>query len=182
MLHEFGHGVGLAHPHDEYFGSTIMRGVTAETGDYGDFDLNQGIYTLMSYNSGWRTAPHGVPRKPDGKLDPKFGWEATPMAFDIAVIQQKYGTNTSYHTGNDTYTLPTANQHGTFYSCIWDAGGIDTIRAGLTSTSCAIDLRGGDVALWIGRRRMGVIPDGDPWRVHDRQRRRHRERSWWGGQ
>src|SRR5262245_47519157 len=60
---------------------------------------------------------------------------------DIAVIQQKYGANTSYHTGNDTYTLPSADQVGTFYRCIWDAGGIDTIRAGATTTSCIIDLR-----------------------------------------
>src|SRR6185436_8050796 len=124
MLHEFGHGMGLAHPHDDLLGSTVMNGVSDEE-DHGDFDLNQGIYTVMTYNSGWETAPQGQPTKPDGKLDARFGWAGTPMALDIAVIQQKYGANTSYHTGNDTYTLPSANQTGTFYSCIWDAGGID---------------------------------------------------------
>jgi Ca2+-binding RTX toxin-like protein len=140
MLHEFGHGVGLTHPHDDFLGSAIMHGVS-NAEDLGDFDLNQGIYTVMTYNSGWETAPQGEPTKPDGKLDATFGWAGTPMAFDIAAIQQKYGANTSYHTGNDTYTLPSADQIGTFYSCIWDAGGIDTIRAGATTASCIIDLR-----------------------------------------
>src|SRR5262245_40307170 len=139
MLHEFGHGVGLTHPHDDLLGSAIMHGASNRE-DLGDFGLNQGIYTVMTYNSGWETAPQGEPTKPDGKLDATFGWAGTPMAFDIAAIQQKYGANTSYHTGNDTYTLPGADQVGTFYSCIWDAGGIDTIRAGAT-TSCIIDLR-----------------------------------------
>jgi Ca2+-binding RTX toxin-like protein len=140
MLHEFGHGVGLTHPHDDFLGSAILHGVSNDE-DRGDFDLNQGIYTVMTYNSGWETAPQGEPTKPDGKLDATFGWAGTPMAFDIAVIQQKYGANTSYHTGNDTYTLPSADQIGTFYSCIWDAGGIDTIRAGATRANCIIDLR-----------------------------------------
>jgi Ca2+-binding RTX toxin-like protein len=140
MLHEFGHGVGLTHPHDDFLGSPIMHGVS-DAEDRGDFDLNQGIYTVMTYNSGWETAPQGEPTKPDGKLDARFGWAGTPMALDIAVIQQKYGANTSYHTGNDTYTLPSVDQTGTFYSSIWDAGGIDTIRAGVTTASCIIDLR-----------------------------------------
>src|SRR5262245_24353190 len=140
MLHEFGHGLGLVHPHEDSFGNKIMHGVN-DSEDHGDFDLNQGIYTVMSYNTGWETAPQGEPTKPDGKLDARFGWTGTPMAFDIAVIQQKYGANTSYHTGNDTYTRPSADQVGTSYRCIWDAGGIDTIRAGATTTSCIIDLR-----------------------------------------
>jgi Ca2+-binding RTX toxin-like protein len=140
MLHEFGHGVGLTHPHDDFLGSPIMHGVS-NADALGDFDLNQGIYTVMTYNSGWETAPQGEPTKPDGKLQPSFGWAGTPMALDIAAIQQKYGANTSFHTGNDTYVLPSADQIGTFYSSIWDAGGIDTIRAGATTTSCIIDLR-----------------------------------------
>src|SRR5262245_57294145 len=140
MLHEFGHGLGLVHPHEDSYGNKIMHGVN-DSEDHGDFDLNQGIYTVMSYNTGWETAPQGEPTKPDGKLDARLGWTGTPMAFDIAVIQQKYGANTSYHTGNDIYTLPSSDQTGTFYSCIWDAGGIDTIRAGATTASCIIDLR-----------------------------------------
>src|SRR5690606_25137487 len=55
LLHEIGHGMGLAHPHDSAGGSLIMNGVTPEFDDFGDFDLNQGIYTVMSYNDGWQT-------------------------------------------------------------------------------------------------------------------------------
>jgi serralysin len=149
MLHEFGHGMGLVHPHEDSFGNKIMHGVN-DSEDHGDFDLNQGIYTVMSYNTGWETAPQGEPTKPDGKLDARFGWAGTPMAFDIAVIQQKYGANTGCHTGNDTYTLPSADGSGTFYSCIWDAGGIDTIRAGATTASCIIDLRAATLRYELG--------------------------------
>ena len=119
LIHELGHGLGLAHPHDNGGGSSIYPGVTdfAHTGDYG---LNQGVYTTMSSNEGLASSG-GDPGTQD------YGYQDTPMAFDIAAIQYLYGANNSYKTGNDTYFLPTANQSGTYYSCIWDAGGIDTI-------------------------------------------------------
>jgi serralysin len=120
LIHELGHGLGLAHPHDNGGGSSIYPGVTSPFGDTGDYGLNQGVYTTMSYNDGLIYSG-GDP----GTLD--YGYQGTPMAFDIAAIQYLYGANYSYKTGNDTYFLPTANQSGTYYSCIWDAGGIDTI-------------------------------------------------------
>jgi Ca2+-binding RTX toxin-like protein len=49
------------------------------------------------------------------------------MAFDIAAIQDKYGVNEEWATGDDTYTLKDVNAAGTFYSSIWDGGGNDTI-------------------------------------------------------
>ena len=49
------------------------------------------------------------------------------MAFDIAAIQDKYGVNEEWATGDDTYVLKDVNAPGTFYSCIWDAGGTDAI-------------------------------------------------------
>ena len=49
------------------------------------------------------------------------------MAVDIAVLQDKYGVNETYHKGANTYRLPDANQSGTFYACIWDASGRDAI-------------------------------------------------------
>ncbi|HCS70124.1 MAG TPA: hypothetical protein DIW51_09170, partial [Rhodospirillaceae bacterium] len=124
LIHEIGHGMGLAHPHDTGGTSSVMSGVTSAFGDLGDFNLNQGIFTTMSYNDGWQTAPHGA--SPSNN----YGWQGTPMAFDIAVLQALYGANMSTNTGNNTYTLFTANQpagQNAFYSAIWDADGIDTI-------------------------------------------------------
>ncbi|MDQ4086490.1 MAG: pre-peptidase C-terminal domain-containing protein, partial [Pseudomonadota bacterium] len=57
LIHEFGHGLGLAHPHDNGGNSEIMAGVTSPFDSYGVFDLNQGVYTTMSYNPGWETHP-----------------------------------------------------------------------------------------------------------------------------
>ena len=78
----------------------------------------------MSYNDGL------VSNDYSGILN--YGYQGTPMAFDIAAIQYLYGANTSYNTGDNTYFLPTSNTSGTFYSCIWDAGGFDTISAANT--------------------------------------------------
>jgi serralysin len=134
LMHEIGHGLGLAHPHDSGGGSRIMNGVTEPFNSFGEFDLNQGINTMMSYNPAWDTAPHG------GSTFFAYGFAGTPMAFDIAVLQEKYGANLSTNTGDETYVLPDTNGSGTFYAAIWDAGGDDTIRhAG--STAAVIDLR-----------------------------------------
>ncbi len=133
ILHEVGHGLGLAHPHDASGSSTIFPGVSSpwDTGNYG---YNQGLYTVMGYNDG---------RVVDG-LSPytieNYGWSGGPMAFDIFAIQRIYGANTSYNTGDDTYSLPEVNDTGTFYQAIWDAGGFDTIAYG-GSAATNIDLR-----------------------------------------
>ena len=141
MIHELGHGLGLAHPHDNGGGSSIFPGVTPfDDTDTGDFDLNQGIYTTMSYNDGL-TASGGDPGTN------YYGYQGTPMAFDIAAIQHLYGANMSYNTGNDTYFLPTVNASGTFYSCIWDAGGIDKISG--AGASAGVDINLNDATLNI---------------------------------
>ena len=133
IIHELGHGLGLAHPHDTGGGSTVFPGVDFSS-DLGDHGLNQGVYTVMSYNDGWKTNPAGLPPGFE------YGYEGTPMAIDIAALQKKYGVNDEYHRASNTYRLPDVNEVGTFYSCIWDAGGRDAIvnRSGLSST---IDLR-----------------------------------------
>ncbi|MBX9256272.1 M10 family metallopeptidase C-terminal domain-containing protein [Desmonostoc muscorum CCALA 125] len=128
LVHELGHALGLAHPHDDGGGSPIYPGVTEAFDDTGTYNLNQGIYTTMSYNDGYYTQNNGVLNTLD------YGYQSGPMAFDIAAIQYLYGANNSYKTGNDTYYLPTVNQSGTSYSSIWDAGGIDTI-SGISALS-----------------------------------------------
>ena len=144
IIHELGHGLGLAHPHDEGGTSTIFPGVTSAFSSYGLHQLNQGIFTMMSYNSGWPKNPGGEPEDGAG-----YGFEGTPMAIDIAVLQAKYGANLTYRTGNDTYRLPDANGTGNYYLCIWDAGGVDTIvhTGGARAT---IDLRAATLQVEAG--------------------------------
>ncbi|MFD1702464.1 pre-peptidase C-terminal domain-containing protein [Methylopila henanensis] len=134
LIHEYGHGLGLAHPHDNGGTSVIMDGVTGPFGSYGVADLNQGVFTTMSYNDAWPLGPLGL----SGTY--AYGWQGTPMALDIAVLQEKYGANTDYNSGDNVYLLPSANALGTFYSAIWDGGGVDEIRYDGTAAA-TIDLR-----------------------------------------
>ena len=73
-------------------------------------------------------------------------------AFDIAVLQERYGA-VAHATGNDVYTLKDVNAEGTFYECIWDTGGTDVIRyAGTRDTR--IDLTAATLDYYPdGRRR-----------------------------
>lgn len=139
LLHEFGHGMGLAHPHDNGGSSSIWQGVTKDFGSYGALNLNQGVYTVMSYNSGWELNPDGQ------SASFNFGYDGTMMAWDIAVLQEKYGANTSFHDGNDIYRLRDGNLSGTYYSCIWDTGGKDAI-AYTGNRDAIIDLRAATLA------------------------------------
>ena len=125
ILHEFGHAHGLAHPHDTGGGSEIMLGVTAAVGSYGLFDLNQGVYTVMSYNDAWDKHPDGP--SPYTAATIGQGWSGTLSAFDIAQLQTRYGVH-DLNTGNDVYTLKDANATGTYYQTIWDTGGTDSIE------------------------------------------------------
>lgn len=139
LIHEMGHGHGLAHPHDNGGHSGVMNGV-AEDGvafsyTNGDYDLNQSVYTMMSYEDGWEKSPYGQAQTTD-----PYGWLGGLMAFDIAAIQDKYGVNEDYATGDDTYILKDENAAGTFYQCIWDAGGTDAIIY-MGARDANIDLR-----------------------------------------
>ncbi|HEX8667482.1 MAG TPA: M10 family metallopeptidase C-terminal domain-containing protein [Allosphingosinicella sp.] len=151
LIHELGHGHGMSHPHDVGDGrSSIMRGVEEpEPLDYtyGDFDLNQGVYTMMSYNFGWEKSPYGQPDSGAG-----YGFIGGLMAMDVAVIQDKYGVNEEWATGDNTYVMRDDNsatqfdangnitREATSYTSIWDAGGTDQIvYAGARDT--VIDLR-----------------------------------------
>jgi serralysin len=151
LIHELGHGHGMSHPHDVGGGrASVMRGVEEDgTANYtlGDFDLNQSVYTMMSYMDGWQTSPYGMTSSTDG-----YGFIGSLMAFDIAVIQDKYGVNEEWATGNDTYVLRDENvtaqfdangnitREATAYKSIWDGGGLDQIVYNGTRDA-TIDLR-----------------------------------------
>jgi serralysin len=149
LIHEFGHGHGMAHPHDNGGKSGIMNGVVPEgagVADYttGDYDLNQGVFTMMSYEDGWQKSPYG-----NAPTNVGYGYLGGLMAFDIAVIQDKYGVNEDHATGNDVYILKDVNAAGTFYSSIWDGGGTDSIvYSGARDAS--IDLRQATLKYEVG--------------------------------
>ena len=130
IIHEIGHGFGLEHPHD---GLQKFPGVTGPF-NTGALGLNQGIWTTMSYNDGWDQ--HPAPPAGD------YGFQGTPMAFDVAAMQALYGANMSFNAGDNVYQLDSTNGVGTFWMSIWDAGGTDdTISNAGSSTDCTIDLR-----------------------------------------
>src|SRR5262249_28731401 len=57
------------------------------------------------------------------------GPDSTPMAFDIAAVQQLYGANTSHNGGNDVYTLSDpGSPYAMSWACILDTKGIDAIN------------------------------------------------------
>jgi serralysin len=149
LIHEFGHGHGLAHPHDNGGHSGIMNGVEPEgagVADYttGDFELNQGVFTMMSYEDGWQSSPYG-----NAPTNVGYGYLGGLMAFDIAAIQDKYGVNEEWATGNDTYVLKDVNAPGTYYTSIWDGGGTDIITYS-GSRDTYIDLRSATLQYEVG--------------------------------
>jgi len=151
LLHEFGHGLGMAHPHDNGGRSSIMRGAGGGTGGIGgglgDFGLSQQVFTIMSYNDGWSQSPYGQPRSGGltGTEVDHFGWVGSLSPLDIAVIQDKYGVNEDTATGNDVYTLADASGPGVYYQSIWDAGGVDQIAYD-GARDATIDLRAATLA------------------------------------
>lgn len=133
-VHELGHGLGLGHPHDTGIGSDVMDGVSG-SGDTGDYNLNQAVYTAMSYVEGSDIA--GV-----AASNANTGHGATFGALDIAVLQEYYGANTTWASGDDTYDLFDNNNTGSGagYYTIWDTNGTDVIQY-TGSKDATIDLR-----------------------------------------
>lgn len=104
LMHEFGHALGLAHPHEEEEGGF---GILPEQWDGPE-------YTSMTYNI---SADFKSARESD--LYPQ-----TYMWLDIQALQHLYGKNMTATAGNETYDYDLSERH---YLTIWDAGGNDTL-------------------------------------------------------
>ena len=132
IIHELGHGLGLAHPHDSGGGSTRFPGVTS-SGDQGDNNLNQNTFTVMSYidtSSGINPSTAAA-----------YGFCKGPMAFDIATMEYLYGLSSNFQSGNNTSEITTGTVAGTDgYTCIYDTGGNDLVIYN-GSEAITIDLR-----------------------------------------
>ncbi|WP_137156376.1 M10 family metallopeptidase [Rhizobium sp. FKL33] len=117
LLHELGHALGLAHPHDNGGGSSV----------YSDKTYDHITYTIMSYNDNYSFNADGSIRLKAGELGPHsqtYGFRIDPAAFDIEAIQAIYGVKQS-NTGNNVYTLSDKNG---YWTTPWDTGGTDTLR------------------------------------------------------
>lgn len=129
IAHEFGHALGLAHPHDYGGGSRPFVGVR-DSDQLGDFDLNQVPFTAMTYNEYWDSYATAEPEDSGSGYLWGFG------SLDIAALQNQYGVNSDHRLSNSDYTIG----KNLWLETIWDAGGLDRIKYG-GDADVQIDLR-----------------------------------------
>ena len=126
-IHEIGHVLGLPHTFN----------------DYDNFDIKENSfqYSVMSYN---------MPKKEHA--DFHYNFPISPMLIDIYFIQQLYGKNTSTRTGDTVYGFNSNSERKAYtldtdrdviISCIWDAGGNDTLDFSQYDVEQKIDLNEG---------------------------------------
>jgi Ca2+-binding RTX toxin-like protein len=133
LVHEMGHALGLKHP----FEATLPSGYTL------DASLDNTKYTVMAYTPHL----HGLYRTVTESSPGHYSWQyeyiqpETLMPLDIEALQYLYGANTSFNSGNDTYTF---DLHRPFIKTIWDGGGNDTISVANFTLGCVIDLKDGN--------------------------------------
>lgn len=126
--HELGHALGLPH--------------TFKSGEEFKYSEQNSLkYSVMAYNH---------PKEKDANFN--FNYPMSPMLVDIYVIQKFYGKNMSTriddtvygffsNTQRDFYTLKSPKDE--LVSCIWDAGGIDTLNFSQYNHVQKIDLNQG---------------------------------------
>lgn len=123
VLQLIGFALGLAAPYDDIGGSPQMPGVDlGDTQDEGTFGLNRDVVTVMSLRYGDETKDID-----GGSGEDNYGFVGTPAGFDVAALQLLYGANTTTNAGDTVYELKDEMAAGSFFSTIWDTGGIDTI-------------------------------------------------------
>ena len=135
FIHELGHALGLAHPHES--------GTNLPVAGH-----DQLRYSIMSYK--------GYVSQPTYQGYGLDFYPTTPMIDDIAAMQALYGANMGYNAGNNTYSWAAGAK---IFETIWDAGGIDWIDASNQTLGAVINLQPGTLssvgaAIWNGQSDM----------------------------
>jgi serralysin len=137
IAHEVIHNLGTTHPFDGY---AKLPGVERST-DLGDFNFNQNIYTITSYNETGTDSHSSIKIGPDVvTANTSFGLSSLGV-IDQAFLQALYGANNTTNADDTYYEL---GNKGTkkAWETIWDAGGNDTIGVSEDHIgSVVIDLR-----------------------------------------
>lgn len=147
ILHEIGHGLGLAHPFDagQSDVAEVFSGLNTLVSimEYNDYRLGKDGYADAFRGKDWPYAYN--------KSNP-----ANPSVLDIAAIQHLYGANLDADDGDgdghadDIYLLPVSNKAKAGWHTIWDTGGVDWI------------VNPGDGESWIDLRPINFPRDDDP--------------------
>lgn len=119
LIHEWGHGLGLAHPHDIGFGSTVMPAIAyGQTRYYpgiAGYIQNNDFNTVMSYNNRTFFLPSGRPNYSSPTID-LVGYPQTIMPLDALALRWMYDISEIPAQYISTYGInlinPTAEQQG----------------------------------------------------------------------
>lgn len=127
LIHELGHALGLKHPFED--------GATLPTA-YDDIK-----YTVMSYNDGDQYIHWTFESTATGiRSVPTDVFPSTPMVFDIAALQARYGADPTTAAGDTVYTW---SENSAFVQAIYDAGGNDTFDLSNFTRGSIVDLTPG---------------------------------------
>uniref|UniRef100_A0A6C0I1Y2 Peptidase metallopeptidase domain-containing protein n=1 Tax=viral metagenome TaxID=1070528 RepID=A0A6C0I1Y2_9ZZZZ len=94
LIHELGHGFGLAHPHDTGFGSKLMPGISSKSNyqypAFSAYGQNHAFNTVMSYNDNLYFSPQSQ------DFDTcNFGYPESLMPLDAVSLKYMYGITTT---------------------------------------------------------------------------------------
>lgn len=151
-LHEVGYALGLSKTYTQSNNTTILDGEYRH--------LNRLEYSVMSYQD------RGV-----SKNYRNYGYNLTPMAIDIAALQNMYGANKKFNNGHTTYTLNDARKEdydidgsdnnisiGRALYCIWDSKGTDALSYKGTQ-SVYLNLNSATLSLKRGSDITNIVKD-----------------------
>ena len=136
VLHEIGHAMGLAHPHEG--GAQILQE-----------NLDQRNFTIMSYEDpSWAYT---------NNYD-TYTISETLMVYDIQALQHMYGSNNRYSEGNTKYQFDPLTPTSL---TIWDSNGEDLLDFSNFNYGCNISLYAGTYstiryALWNPENNFGI--------------------------